>query len=605
MYVCRLKIEGFRGIKSADVRLSHHSVLVGANNAGKTSIIDALNLVLGRGSLRKELFEYDFYGGSPTPSSRVKIEATITGFNSNNPEDHPSVFNFEKGGIPVWWDNETGETTTSEKPGTSLAVEVGFAARFDDELLEEQYKSYFVEGEGDPFLEDNLNSVSWEFLREVGLFLVPARRTWEALWSFKSNLFRQVLASQDAMPGAAVKSLRDSLRSPDVRLEESGSFSGVVGRLNRELEAFIQPHTSEVSFRPTAGDTPAVLDSIVPHVRARSGDHLPLRQHGSGVVSLQWLLLLMEFGRRRMDAGENFLLTAEEPELHLHPGQHRRLVARMRGIANQTIVTTHSPQVASFYRLEEILAVHCDSEGHLRAQPLIEQGGPPEQMALMKLFTLYRAEVCEAVMADVVVLPEGITDFRWLRGLAQESVTAEGWSLAAVEDAAAPLGVLPTQNAHVKQTFDLLSGSVANLLPLVDGDGGGDDHCRALVKLANPPAAVVQLQKGWTVEDVVSWILLADGDAFSDVREVLGRPSLKPAELADELRDSYKTKWDQHELLASLVGTSQARATRVRGFLKGLSDIGSANSSEAPGFAIDEERSTDATSVWVFSPEVE
>ena len=42
MHIVRLKISGFRGVRSADITLGRHAVLVGPNNSGKTTVIEAL-----------------------------------------------------------------------------------------------------------------------------------------------------------------------------------------------------------------------------------------------------------------------------------------------------------------------------------------------------------------------------------------------------------------------------------------------------------------------------------------------------------------------------------------------------------------------------------
>lgn len=45
MRIVRLKIENFRGIKQAELILAHHTVLVGDNNIGKSTILEAIDLV--------------------------------------------------------------------------------------------------------------------------------------------------------------------------------------------------------------------------------------------------------------------------------------------------------------------------------------------------------------------------------------------------------------------------------------------------------------------------------------------------------------------------------------------------------------------------------
>ena len=65
MHIVRLKISGFRGVRSADVALGRHAVLVGPNNSGKTTIIEALALLFGRDRLVRRLTEHDFHGSAP------------------------------------------------------------------------------------------------------------------------------------------------------------------------------------------------------------------------------------------------------------------------------------------------------------------------------------------------------------------------------------------------------------------------------------------------------------------------------------------------------------------------------------------------------------
>jgi len=48
MKVVRLGISNFRGIKSAELLFDGHTLMVGSNNVGKSTICDALDLVLGQ-----------------------------------------------------------------------------------------------------------------------------------------------------------------------------------------------------------------------------------------------------------------------------------------------------------------------------------------------------------------------------------------------------------------------------------------------------------------------------------------------------------------------------------------------------------------------------
>lgn len=63
MKVSRLKIEHFRCITNATLYFDGHTLLVGMNNVGKSTICEALDLVMGPDRLSKfpPIEEFDFY----------------------------------------------------------------------------------------------------------------------------------------------------------------------------------------------------------------------------------------------------------------------------------------------------------------------------------------------------------------------------------------------------------------------------------------------------------------------------------------------------------------------------------------------------------------
>src|ERR1700732_4607219 len=103
MHIVRLMISGFRGVRSADVALGRHTVLVGPNDSGKTTIIEALALLFGRDRLVRRLTEHDFHGSAPNETGRILSIATVTGFGPNDPDHHPTWFSPERG-VEKWPD---------------------------------------------------------------------------------------------------------------------------------------------------------------------------------------------------------------------------------------------------------------------------------------------------------------------------------------------------------------------------------------------------------------------------------------------------------------------------------------------------------------------
>ena len=65
MKVVQLQIKNFRGIQLAELKFDGHALLLGGNNVGKSTICEALDLVLGPDRLSRfpPIEEWDFYNG--------------------------------------------------------------------------------------------------------------------------------------------------------------------------------------------------------------------------------------------------------------------------------------------------------------------------------------------------------------------------------------------------------------------------------------------------------------------------------------------------------------------------------------------------------------
>src|SRR5437773_12502394 len=81
MRITRLRIENFRSIKRLDLEIGDTTVFIGPNNAGKTSILDAVRIALTRrwGQRGTGFTEYDVHMATETddPKASTGIEIEI------------------------------------------------------------------------------------------------------------------------------------------------------------------------------------------------------------------------------------------------------------------------------------------------------------------------------------------------------------------------------------------------------------------------------------------------------------------------------------------------------------------------------------------------
>lgn len=582
MQIADLRIENFRGIRTGHIRFGPHTVFIGPNNCGKTTVIEALALLFGRDRMVRDLTEHDFFGSDPQPADRIRLIATIIGFDGDEPADHTDWFRDDRSVIK-WWNPATGAVSaTRDDPAWRLASQVGFSARFDRPSLDVETARYFHDDDAvaDVFVDEVWTAVPARLIRDIGFFLVPASRTWDRVVSFGSELFRRVIASGAGQPAESVLGERDRLRAPQQPLEADPHLEPIVAQLNTELAGFFRTQP-KLHLRVTATDSDGLLETVIPHyAHAGAPQSLPARRHGSGLISLQHLLLLLQFGRQRAEAREGFWMALEEPELHVPPPLQRRLVHRIQALSTQTFVSTHSPMVAAISEPQAVAVLRNDG-GALSSTPLLTAVLPAATPnGVRKLFQLNRVDTIAAIMHDAVLVPEGRIDHDWLRLLVRAVDLRQGWTAADESRFGSYVGVIPTHDAAVDATVAALSCLHPRVTALVDGDPAGVGYAQVLGAAATRPAVILRWPDGWLVEDITGWILEADSAAATAaLAQSIAPPAATiaavVARLKSEDRAGHGLKQDQiaYEAVADIIGLTEACCRRARELLNAMTDV--------------------------------
>jgi putative ATP-dependent endonuclease of the OLD family len=602
--ISELEIKCFRGIKSGQIRFRKLTVLIGANNSGKTTIVEALALLLGRDRLIRSLTEHDFYGSKPGISDRIEIIGTVTDFEPNDQAHHMDWFRQGRG-VPKWIDAETGKLKPLQTIATDrLACQIAFAARFDQESLEVEGIRYFYDDHfmSDPFDEESgITSLPVSIIRDLGFFLVPASRTWDRLISFGSELFRRVVSYIGGKPAEAVLEERDRLRSPSRPLEDDPKLKELVEDVNSDI-ALLFGRPSQLKLRLTTTDSAGLLEAVVPHFAESSGVTIPSSRQGSGLISLQTLILLMRFGHLRVEKGEGFLMALEEPELHVGPALQRKLLHLLQALTTQTIITTHSPVVAAVPAPTQLVII-VNRDGQLQAKPLADApvGREAPNWKRSLLFS-DRGETVSAVMHSHILIPEGKTDVAWLQLLAKiADLTVDASSTTVLQHFTHEVGIVPTKDAAVVGVFEQIAAVHPSVAVLVDGDTAGNQYKAQLIALNHPPRSIIQWPAGWAIEDAVGWIAEADQAILSN--QELGGAGIPntPAQLVTELKNgTLKTDGIAHSIIADAFSTSVPCMRRVRHILALITSL-SAGRSVATENATVATSAAGKTKIWTFN----
>jgi putative ATP-dependent endonuclease of OLD family len=153
MRIAKLKVENFRGIKNGELLIPSHAVMVGDNNIGKSSLLEAIDLVLGpeRLSRRPVIDEHDFYAGryidvdgNPVP---IKVEVIVVDLS----EDQARHFRDHL----EWWDEqahgllEGPPAEGTDYPSVKPALRIGFTGVYDNEEDDFIGSTYFLSPQRD------------------------------------------------------------------------------------------------------------------------------------------------------------------------------------------------------------------------------------------------------------------------------------------------------------------------------------------------------------------------------------------------------------------------------------------------------------------------
>lgn len=367
MHLARLTIENFRifgGVadkKHLDLSISKGlTVLVGENDAGKTTIMDALRLVLGTTSqdyLRVN--EDDFYRSGGKIASDFSIYCRF----ENLSEDEAARF--------LEWLSFEDKQPVLELTLRAYRVSRKNRSGVEFSVIEVTNRSG-ADGQGKA-LDGDVRS----FLRLT--YLKPLRDAESEMSAGRSSRLSQLLlhhpklVDQDkpsALPptvaGEPVKpppTLRGIMSTAESWIKESPAILGAKEQLNKHYLSNLSVGSEKLTGEITIGrsaDLKGILEKLELWL-APDAAMLDRTRHGLGFNNLLFmaaeLLLLSESAETGLP-----LLLIEEPEAHLHPQLQLRLMEfleeKTKGQAPvQVIVSTHSPNLSSKADIEKITHV--------------------------------------------------------------------------------------------------------------------------------------------------------------------------------------------------------------------------------------------------------
>ena len=382
----RIRIRGFRSIRSLEMPFTRPSVLIGSNNCGKSTVLKALQLAL-------------------------TDELTVT----------PHDFHRDEEG----------------KTADTLLVDVRFVpvdgkgrrlARFD-EAWREAFETLLSQNRH----QKEFVAVRTRIRRDPSGTIRPLER--RLLTDWEEETVSEACTLPDAVKMVLLESdddLHSALSRPDTFVSKAyaalradvlahpqyadAPIEDLRATLNRVSEALQGPGGG---LPEGLALSPATIGRFYEWIRSeKAAQTLPalLGRGSQKTLMILSTITLLEGLARQAEAHDRalfILIAADEPEAHLHPNAQRTLMRQLMNLSHQLLVSTHSPFVASVVSPQALRSLSRTGES-------IDVRWLPKKMTQSDIRTLSRMILRlrgEVLFARGLMFVEGVTEEQLIRGM--------------------------------------------------------------------------------------------------------------------------------------------------------------------------------------------
>ena len=309
------------------------NVLIGENDSGKTAIIDAIKLVLKTHSNEWiKVEEDDFFQGQ----EHLKIELRFEELKDEEAKNFTEWLGWEVEG-------------NDAKPYLKLSYEVN---RKNERILPSEVKA------GADDIGYPLNAEASEYLKVT--YLKPLRDAENELIAKKNSRLSKILQNHEAFNDKKNHYLLKHFKNLNKIIEKY--FEGkdendnvcpdIKGKeIKVEIDRYIQDFydkTKEINYKTTNADLKSILENLMLSIQ-------DVQNPGLGTLNRLFMAAeLLHLNKKNFDGLKLGLI--EELEAHLHPQAQMKVIEALQKQTNiQLILTTHSPNLASKVKLENLI----------------------------------------------------------------------------------------------------------------------------------------------------------------------------------------------------------------------------------------------------------
>lgn len=398
MYLGAIRARGFRNLDGRFPLSDPLAVVLGANNAGKSNLVDACRALFtpevsprARHWLELEDFTHD--GKGRRLNDELELEAELHGLDAA-----------EQGRLVTCLSPSLGTGTARFR----LRARVNAAGKIDTEW----------------FGGDSEHAEIERWAREAVTFtyLPPLRDAAADLRPGRDNRLAHLLDALAPGQHADRAAIEAIVLQANNDLAQVEAISTAQSRIHTKFTAMTgSGGLSQLSALAFANPE---FTRIVATLRALAGQAHPLElaENGLGYNNLLYMAVLLSALAQSAEDGALRLLLVEEPEAHLHPQLQdllMRYLEQESSPATQVIMTSHSPNFAAAAQVERVTVLtRADAQSPMIGRRPAEFGLAARELAHLRRFL----DVTKSALlfARGVILVEGIAEQLLLPAIADQ-----------------------------------------------------------------------------------------------------------------------------------------------------------------------------------------
>ncbi|MDV0447526.1 hypothetical protein MsAg5_14260 [Methanosarcinaceae archaeon Ag5] len=388
MYISEVNIKGFRNFENTTINLTNKTLIIGANDIGKTNFIYALRIIFDKSLNENDLELYDTDYNAYTEADEIEITVCLSGIVEDCLKSH-------FGG-----DIKDGKTYIRYKNNKKGNYQI--YGGYDINLLELKQGRNYLKCICIEYVDTNRDLYS--FIR---------RERAKLLATSKDNLNdSDFLNDQNS-----IEDIQKDLNEINEKVDNLNYIKNALSIVNDELNKLsVHNEDQNISFVAGKNDAKKMLDNL--DLAYLSTDKSPLLLGGDGRNNQIFLATWSSKQKMQKSSAQVTIFAIEEPEAHLHPHQQRKLSKYLLDIfEEQVLITTHSPHIASNFRPDKIVRIYAKNK-----ISCVAQGGCSKNLGMTFEDFGYRlnAITSELFFCNGVFLVEGPSEKMFYTALSQK-----------------------------------------------------------------------------------------------------------------------------------------------------------------------------------------